>query len=133
MDKKYLIFFIFSALTMTVIAQEINFENKIDSINQKRQYIHLEFGSSIDLIAEDDLNILNQNYSKLGSSTLIFNLGFIYKNKIAMGITTMDSKIKGIQRNIHQLYINYNYNINNDLKIYLSQKIPFKNWDELNI
>ena len=44
----------------------------------------------------------------------------------------MDSKIYGIQRNIHQIYFNYYHSINNDIKIYISQKIPAKNWEELN-
>ena len=133
MQKKHLFFLLFTTLVFNINAQDIYInENKSDSINQKSKTIKIEFGTYLDLISENSFNILNENYSKLGSRSLIFNLGLLYKEKISLGLTTMDSKIYGIQRNIHQIYFNYNHSINNDIKIYISQKIPAKNWEELN-
>ena len=86
MQKKYLFFLLFTTLVLNINAQDtyIN-ENKTDSINQKSKTINIEFGTYLDLISENSFNILNENYSKLGTRSLIFNLGLLYKEKNQFG------------------------------------------------
>ena len=88
-------------------------------------------GSSYINFVDSDLQFLNQNNTFSGNF-LVLNAGVYITESIVVGLTTLDSKIDGKIRYIHQYFFNYMFFNKPKFKAYYSHKLPTNDWEEIN-
>lgn len=120
-------------------SQDIISEFDIDTVSVRKfetfskilNSLHVEGTVSLNLVNGRSFDFLSNNYSFF-NSPFIFSLGIHPTKNLLLGVTSLDSKINGTERHIHQFYLNYLFYNRTKFILYYSHKLPARKWEELN-